>query len=315
MPELRHDELTGALVLYAPARAARPHTFPPEPRDARSSTSPDCPFCPGHEAMTPPEVFRLGKGDPDKPGWRVRVAPNLYPIVGEPDARPGATGAHEVAVLSPAHDRSFARLDAEQAFDVVAVLRARARHHLEKGRAFVQLVINHGAAAGASISHPHAQIVALDFVPPAVLTAIARTDEARRDLVESEASAAVSAGLTVVEGEMSVWCPSASVAPYEVRVAGHRCGAHFEDADDDELHVLADALRDVLARLAAVLGDAPYNLVVHGAPPGPQARWFHWYIEIQPRIAITAGFEQGTGVMVNDVLPETAADRLRAAAQ
>src|SRR5579859_8177410 len=131
MSELREDVLSGRLVLVAPGRGARPHTVAPTTAAAAPA---DCPFCPGHEDQTPPEVFRTGPGARDTPGWHVRVFPNLFPIVG-PDGAPGAGGAHEVAVLSPDHDRAFAALTDAEAVDVMTVLRGRARHHAAAGRA------------------------------------------------------------------------------------------------------------------------------------------------------------------------------------
>jgi len=297
-------------VLLAPGRAARPHTFPPARGDA-GATPADCPFCPGHEQMTPPEVCRTGSGAPDTPGWRVRVVPNLYPIVGGADAEPGATGAHEVAVLSPAHGRSFAQLDDAQAIEVLTVLRDRARYHLGAGRAFVQVVINHGAAAGASIEHPHAQIVALDFVPPAVEHALRRVAAAGADLVVADLDRAGHDDLRVVAEPASSWCPHASSTPYEIRIALGDAGSRFDDADDADLADVAVTVRTTLGRLATVLGDAPYNLVVHTAPPGAAPDAFHWYVEVQTRIAVVAGFEQGTGIFVSTTPPEAAASQLR----
>lgn len=309
MSELRRDELADRWVLLAPGRAARPNTFPPARGDAETKPA-DCPFCPGHERMTPPEVDRTGEGAPDTPGWRVRVVPNLYPIVGDEDAGPGATGAHEVAVLSPAHGRSFAQLDETQATEVLTVLRDRARHHLREGRAFVQVVINHGAAAGASIEHPHAQLVALDFVPPAVEHAMHRIQAAGADLVIADLERAGNA-LRVVDGPAPSWCPHGASTPYEFRIALQAPGARFDDAGDTQIAAVAQTARVTLGELATVLGDVPYNLVVHTAPPGVAPDTFHWYVEVQTRIAVVAGFEQGTGVLVNTTPPELAASRLR----
>jgi len=161
VPELRHDALTGRLVLLAPSRAGRPNTTsPPLPGgDRGGEAGGGCPFCPGHEHETPPELARTGDGIPDGPGWRVRVVPNLYPIVGGLGAGPGATGAHEVVVLSPDHARAFGALDQDQATEVLGVLRDRARVHAQAGRAHVQVLLNHGRGAGASIAHPHAQLL------------------------------------------------------------------------------------------------------------------------------------------------------------
>jgi UDPglucose--hexose-1-phosphate uridylyltransferase len=311
VPELRRDELGGRWVLLAPGRAARPHTFGSSAPDVPGADA--CPFCPGNEQLTPPEVYRTGGGAPDTPGWRVRVVPNLYPIVGGADAGPGATGAHEVVVLSPEHDASFARLDRQQATDVLTVLRDRARHHLAAGRAFVQVVINHGRAAGASIEHPHAQIVALDLVPPAVAQAVERFEDAGHDLVIDDVDRAGD-DLRLVDGPVAAWCPRAGSAPYELRLALRSAGSRFDEAGDADMQGFADATRSVLARLAAATGDAPYNLVFHTSPPGTRDKSFHWYVEVQTRMAVVAGFEQGTGILVNTVPPELAAPELREAA-
>jgi UDPglucose--hexose-1-phosphate uridylyltransferase len=308
MPELRRDELGGRWVLLAPGRAARPHTFGSSAPDAPGLDA--CPFCPGNEHLTPPELYRTGEGAPDTPGWRVRVVPNLYPIVGGADAGPGATGAHEVVVLSPAHDTSFAQLDAAQAAEVLTVLRDRARHHLAAGRTFVQVVINHGRAAGASIEHPHAQIVALDLVPPAVAQAVERYEDAGHDLVAADLDRAGD-DLRLADGPVAAWCPRAGSTPYELRLALRAGGSRFDEAGDGDMQLLADASRSVLARLAAAAGDVPYNLVVHTAPPGTTTESFHWYVEVQTRMAVVAGFEQGTGILVNTVPPELAALELR----
>jgi UDPglucose--hexose-1-phosphate uridylyltransferase len=312
MPELRRDELTGLWALIAPARAARPYTFP-SPSAESADPPADCPFCPGHEAMTPPEVYRTGEGTRDTAGWRVRVFPNLYPMVGGDNPGPGASGAHEVIVLSPRHERSFAQLAEEEAAAVFTVLRDRARHHLASGHSYVGAFINHGSAAGASIEHPHGQVVALDVVPPVVEAALARVDAAGTDLVAAAVAAAPRDGLVVVDGPAPAWCPAASSAPFEIRVAHRSTGARFDEATDAEVAVVARTARDALARLAAVLGDVPYSLVVHTAPRGG-VRSFHWYIEIRPRISIAAGFEQATGIYVNIVPPERAAWQLREAA-
>jgi UDPglucose--hexose-1-phosphate uridylyltransferase len=308
MSELRRDELSGRWVLLAPGRAARPTTFAAPAPEARAR--PACPFCPGNEHETPPEVARTGEGRPDTPGWRVRVVPNLYPIVRANDE---GGGAHEVLIFTPEHDRSFGLLSDDGAVEAMTVLRDRVRHHLDEGCAYVQAAVNHGQAAGASIEHPHAQVIALDFVPPAVVAALDRVAGAGDDLVAAAAAAAPGRGLAVVEGPAPVWCPEAASSPYEMRVAHRSTRARFDEATDAEIAVVARALRTAVARLTAVVGDAAYNLVVHTAPPGPVG-FFHWYVEVQPRLTVPAGFELGTGVDVNVVAPEDAAVQLREAA-
>ena len=297
MPELRHDPITDRLVIVAPERAARPHTaavaLPPADRYAD-----DCPFCPGNEAETPPELARVGGGEPNCPGWQIRIFPNKYPIV----------ETHEVIAFSPDHDRSFAHLEPEDAAQILGLLRDRAAIHLADGHEFVQVSINHGAAAGASIAHPHAQLLAIDLVPPTVEDAIARLDDAGLDLLARELAEA--GQLTVVPGAATAWCPPAASAPFQVRVAHRSTRARFDEATDAEIGVVSEATLEALRRLESVLGDIPYNLVVHTAPPG-RGGHAHWYVEITPRIATVAGFEMGTGILVNPIAPEHAAAVLR----
>jgi len=316
VPELRYERLTDRTVIVATTRAARPKVFSGARASERGRAPDECPFCPGHEHMTPPEVCRSGPGAPETPGWHVRVVPNLYPIVGGEDARPGATGAHEVVVLSPDHRRTFAQLDADQALDVMRVVRDRVRVHTDDGHAYVQAFVNHGRAAGASIEHPHAQVVALDFVPPAVVASLARYRDAGSDLVADAASSAREGGRVVLDGsgDVDAWCPYAPSAPYETALAHRDASASFADASDDELRVVTRTLQTVLARVARVAGDPAYNVVVHSAP-GRDAgdTVFHWWVEVSPRLSLQAGFELGTGVLVATVPPEQTAAELREA--
>jgi UDPglucose--hexose-1-phosphate uridylyltransferase len=307
MSELRHDALSGQDVIVAAGRAARPVTVAERAVDADSGSA-DCPFCPGHESMTPPEVARSGAGEPDGPGWQIRVVPNLYPIVGGPDAGPGTTGEHEVMVLSPHHTRSFGQLDDAAAAEVVTMWRERARAHLRAGHAYAFAIINHLRGGGASISHPHAQGFALDFVPPAVEAALARVQAAGHDLVADDARAEP---FVIAREPVWVWCPRASASPYCVRVAHPAAGPHFVEADDHVVTAVAIAIRDALARLATMLEDPPYNVVLRTAPPGRAP--FHWYVDIIPRLTVVAGFEQATGILVNTMPPEHAACQLREA--
>jgi UDPglucose--hexose-1-phosphate uridylyltransferase len=308
--ELRHDRLGGRAVIVAAVRAARPHQFASAADDEQRDG--DCPFCPGHEDQTPPETARTGDGRPGEPGWRVRVFPNLFPIVGGTDAGPGTTGAHEVIALSPDHSRSLGGLDADDAVEVFLVLRDRVRAHLDAGHAFALAIVNHRRAAGASIAHPHAQVLAIDFVPPETERGLARFAAAATDLVLLDAEAGTSLLDDPAATDTALaWSPYAASSPALVRVAHRDSGPSFAHATDAEIATVARTVHDVLARVSAWLQDPPYNLVVHTAPPGAPAGAFHWYVEIAPRVSVLAGFEQGTGVLVNSMSPEQAAAELR----
>jgi UDPglucose--hexose-1-phosphate uridylyltransferase len=190
-------------------------------------------------------------------------------------------------------------------------LRERARVHTKAGRAHVQLFVNQGRAAGASIAHPHAQLVALDFVPPAVSIAVERFLAATTDLVLADQIEAIEGDAGIIFGdEVRAWCPSASASPFEVRVAALGACPTFTDASDGEVFGLAIVVRDTLRAVAAVMGDVPYNVVVHTAPIEGDAR-YHWWVEIVPRTAVIAGFELGTGVLSNTTDPAAAARQLR----
>jgi UDPglucose--hexose-1-phosphate uridylyltransferase len=225
-----------------------------------------------------------------------------------------ATGDHEVVILSPDHRMSFGRLDDIGATEVLTVIRDRVRHHLEAGHSYVQAFVNQGRAAGASIAHPHAQLVALDLVPPAVEAGLDRVVAARTDLVARELADARRDDLVVVDGPALAWSPFASGTPYGMRVAHRSTRARFDEATDAEVQVVAIALRDALAALHALLGEPAYNVVFRTAAPDRTAGEFHWYLDILPRTGVVAGFEEGTGILVNVVPPEQAATQLREAA-
>jgi UDPglucose--hexose-1-phosphate uridylyltransferase len=296
MQQLLIDALTGDQVILAPARALRPDTFRVQPQPP--STAVACPFCEGHEAETPPEVMRIGRGAPDTPGWEVRVVPNKYPIVGD-----GVAGAHEVVMFSPAHDADLAQLTTQAGADVLFALRDRAAFHLAAGLRYAQPFVNHGKAAGASIAHPHAQLVVLDMIPARVANRLQRFAADPEILVADQEH-------FISEGPAPVWSPRAPTSPYAMRCALIDAGPRFDQASDDDLRAVATALHDTVGRLHKVFGALAYNLIFETAPrdhTGP----FQWWVDIVPRLGVVAGFELGSGVLVNIVAPDAAAAVLR----
>jgi len=296
MRQLLVDELTGDRVILAPARALRPDTFrvQAEPLRARDAS---CPFCTGNEHDTPPEVARRGTGEPDAPGWNLRVVPNKYPIVGD-----GVASAHEVVIFSPAHDVDLGALADDAATGVLLALRDRSRFHLAHGRRYAQAFVNQGKAAGASIEHPHAQLVALDLVPPRVQARLDRFSPARFTNDQEHG---------VVDGTLVVWCPRASATPFSVRLALADGAARFDEAADDDMRVVGIGLRDAIARLRQVLGRVAYNVMIESAPRD-HTEPFRWWVDVVPRVTVYAGFELATGLSVNVVAPADAAAALRA---
>jgi len=175
--------------------------------------------------------------------------------------------------------------------------------------------VNQGRAAGASIAHPHAQLLAVDFVPPGVIETVHRFEAARANVVLADADAALAQGGRVEtsgdDGTL-IWCPWAGATPYETRITTMDAGPLFEDAPTGALDAVALATRRTVGALESLLGDVPYNVMVHNGPARGDHP-FHWYVTVVPRLSTIAGFELGTGVFVNMLNPADAADQLREA--
>ena len=285
------------------------------------------PFAAGHEDQTPPELYALR----DDGAWRVRVVPNLYPALapgdpdddgdplasgrGEPDlfASSPALGAHEVIVNAPDPVSSLAELEPGQVETAMSVWRERMRTHGDA--AYVHIIVNEGKEAGASLPHTHAQLYALPFVPSQVarererFTAYSDRTQGRNlleDLLQEEVRR--SERIVAIDAEAVALCPFGARAPFHLQIVPRRPAARF--SDDGPLG--GRLLHETLTRLGAVLGTLPpLNMWVRTAPRDAQR--FCWRIEIMPRLAQLAGLEIGTGVHLNVLAPEAAAERLRSA--
>ncbi len=325
MPELRIDPLSGLRVIVAGERGSRPGAWldvtPRAPIDPERD-----PFLAGHEDRTPPEVYALRAGDGS---WRVRVVPNLYPALSPGEAEPGedpltggrgepelfstrpALGAHEVIVNAPDPVSSLAELTPEQVETAMAVWRERMRAHQDA--AYVHIIVNEGKEAGASLPHTHAQLYGLPFVPAAVarererFTAHANRTQGRnllQDVVQEEVRRRER--VVAIDAEAVALCPFGARVPFHLQLVPRTPAARFSD----EGPLGARLLHEVLNRLAAVLGGLPpLNMWVRTAPR--DAERFCWHLELMPRLAQLAGLEIGTGVHLNVLAPEDAAQRLR----
>ena len=290
--------------------------------------------------------MRAGGGAADTPGWTTRVVPNLFPAlanegegddtappagggdagaftssadpllasqrVSEPDlfsSRP-ARGAHEVIVHSPEHATSMAELSEERFAGVIATWRERMRAHGDA--AYVQLIVNEGGGAGASLEHTHAQLYALPFVPATVARERERAGAYREraggnsllgDVLVEEVRRRDR--LVAIDDEAALLCPWASRSPYELRVVPRVEAPRFEEDGAG-----AAMLRRALRLLAAHFDGSPeLNLWVRTAPRG--AEQFRWHVDIAPKLTTKAGFELGTGVDINIYPPERASSDLR----
>ena len=321
MSQMRLNQLTGRWVTIVAERARRPLAFAPRER-AEFDTEGPCPFCPGNEEATPAALETIDDGG----SWSMRVIPNLYPAFegdegfavhhdGPVHVTAEGTGIHEVFIYTPDHDRSLDRLDDDTAAAFMLTLKRRFVEHSTLGHIrYTQAIVNHGREAGASIEHPHGQLLGIPFVPGEVLEeerAFARF--AGGCLMCTTAEAELSTGERVVfsNDDVVVLCPYWSGSPYELLIIPRQHHTHLQHADDDELATVGRALRDVTALLNRALGDVAYNVGFHSAPHAHSGE-YHWHIHIWPNLVSQAGFERGTGVLINIVPPEQAAETLQA---
>ncbi len=245
-----------------------------------------CPFCVGNEFMTPPEVYRLGEGEPDTPGWMARVVPNKYPI----------TDIHEVIIHGPSCSDDIEKLPVDHVAQILRVYRNRFRVHMSHGH--VMIFCNHGVQAGASLKHPHSQLV----VVPRQITLDALSREPIANIVE--------------ESEKFIsYCPEFSQWPLETWIVPKIPSGTFADLHGEDLQALAPMLSGTLRRMEKAMAQPNTPISKKSTDPFVYNYYIshsdHWFIRITPRLIHRAGFELGTGLSVNILDPATAAELLR----
>ena len=330
MSELRKDPVTGRWVIISTERRKRLSDFLLESVQPSAGNG-SCPFCAGHEQMTPKELLAFGRngGAPNTTGWSLRVVPNQFPVLrveGTLDRegeglfdKMNGIGAHEVIIESPRHEATLASLDEAAVEQVLQACRERVQD-LKRDRRFRYMIIfkNHGAAAGASLEHSHTQLIALPIVPREVRDEV---DGARSHYMTKERCVFCDIlrqetgdrrRLIAENADMVAVSPYAPRFPFETWILPRRHQAQFEDAPRHEYASLARLLGDILRRMNRALQTPPYNLLIHSAPVAEAAAdYYHWHVEIIPKLTKVAGFEWATGFYLNPTAPEEAAQVLR----
>jgi UDPglucose--hexose-1-phosphate uridylyltransferase len=329
VPELRRDPVTGRWVIISTERRKRPNDFRVERATAIGREG--CPFCPGHEDFTPPEVlaYRQNGSAPNGPGWDIRVVPNKFPalkVEGSLDRegegmfdRMNGIGAHEVIIETPAHDRTFASMTESEIDRALWAFRER-MVDLKQDRRLRYILIfkNHGAAAGATLEHTHSQLIALPIVPDFVreeINGARRHFESKQrcvfcDVIHQE----LAAGRRIIQenADIVALAPYAPRFPFETWFLPRRHASRFELAPRHEYENLARLLKGVLMRVDRALESPAYNLILHTAPFSEETdEIYHWHMELMPKLTRTAGFEWGTGFYINPTSPEEATRVLR----
>ncbi|MFH1691122.1 MAG: galactose-1-phosphate uridylyltransferase [Candidatus Omnitrophota bacterium] len=331
MTELRRDPIVGRWIIVNTSSCKKPQDFKVQPQQYEDAAN--CPFCYGNEKMTPPEIqaFRDQGSYPNSRGWQVRVIPNKFPalqIEGQLDKcgdgifdYSNGIGAHEIVIESPQHTQDLADLEPAHIEKILRMFCLRSKD-LQNDTRFKYILIfkNYGNAAGASLDHDHAQLIALPMIPKSVLEELKGSasyyefkerclfcDIIRQEVSENER-------IVIQNKEFVVFCPFVSRFPFEMWILPKAHKLFYPDIEATEISSLAKVLKEALLRLKNTLNNSPYNLIIHTAPiNGEEWPGYHWHIEIIPRVDRVAGFEWGTGFYIIPTPPELAAKYLREA--
>jgi len=328
MPELRQNFVTKEWVIISTERARRPSSFA-EPGDRlltvdRPAYDSHCPFCPGNEE-TDLEEDRLPADGP----WQVRVVQNKFPALaggGMPvhsvdgiQRSIAGVGYHEVLVCHPAHNTTLGLMQPDEVLPVFEAFQRRGRAMAQDPR--IKQVIffkNHGRRAGASLAHPHCQIIGMPVVPNSIQRRMFEVERHYKETGESPICRMMEDELLREERLVSVtehfatFVLYAALSPFHIWIVPRTHRASFLDASPEELADLARVVRDVLRRIYYGLNDPDFNLVIRSAPLNEDSHThFHWYITVVLRLSFMAGFEMGSGMHINPSLPEMSATFLR----
>ncbi|MDA8168073.1 MAG: galactose-1-phosphate uridylyltransferase [Nitrospiraceae bacterium] len=327
MPELRKDPILGRWVIISVERGKRPKDFTPVIQKKKGGF---CPFCPGNEYTTPPEImaFRPSGTEPNKPGWALRVMENKFPALDVQGQlkksgegmfdRMNGVGVHEVVVETPDHYLSLSTMSEKAVEDTLWAYFIRLTELKKDSRIkYVLIFKNEGDAAGASLEHSHSQIIGLPIVPRTVKDELqgARNhfDMKERcifcDIIDQERA---DGKRVIYENESYIaLAPFAPRSPFETWILPKTHEAAFAP-QQKSFKGLADILQRTLRLFDAILESPPYNFIIHTAPfSEEQSEYFHWHIEIMPKLTKIAGFEWGSGFYINPTPPEEAARFMR----
>lgn len=325
---LRKDPITQRWVVISPDRAELPMPgWPPQPAGLPPEA---CPFCPGREEKVGPEIHveREPGSRRNGPGWWVRVVADKYPILhiegGLEKSAEGmydsmnAIGAHEILIETPEHEQQWATLEGRQLERILWAAQQRSLDLRNDGRfRHVFWVKNHGLSTSL-FQHQHSHILATPFVPRVIDQELKGFGEYVQwkercvlcDMVKQELKDGRRILLT--EGAMVAFAPFAPRFPYEIWIVPTRHWHDFGTAPAAELRDLARTLQGTIRRMRSHLNDPAFSLVLHSSPLGEFVREeYHWHIEVVPRPMQVLGLEWGTGIYINPIAPEVAAERLR----
>ncbi len=324
--EFRQDPLTGDWVIISPGRDKRPGAHGKMAFPER-----ECPFDDPQKTgqEKPVAIYSHGKKVETPEDWTVQVLPNKFPALTPGQCGPvmeqgfhsvaAGVGTHDL-VITRDHNKHFANFTDQEMAEVIMAYRDRYRDLTEDlCNKYVLIMHNHGVLAGASIFHNHSQIISLPIIPPQLTRMFSRCDDYFKKTGKRLASELLDEELAenkriVCQNNTFVaYCPFAGRSQYQVRISRRESQPNFGLLADDEILQLASVVREVFARLDKALENPDYSFYIHTAPDNEQDAALDWHFEIMPRFSPAAGLEFGTGVFVNTVDPDDAAEKLRSA--
>lgn len=327
LTELRQDLVTGDWVVIATGRAKRPEEFAEQKRIVvEEDPSKPCFFCYPEETGQEKDVLIYNKEDGD---WSLRVFPNKFPAFSRsrvpkhfeegPYFGMDGTGYHELIVTRD-HLKQIALLELMEVAEIIDAYQDRYIDLMNKKSVnYIEIFHNHGKEAGASIAHPHSQLVAIPVISPYIKGELDGAEQywkANKDCVYCamiEWEAEHEKRVIFENNNFIAFCPYSSRAAFEVWVMPKKHKPYFERILDQEKVELAEALQHSISQIYKALGDPAYNFYLHTSPcDGKDYPHYHWHIEILPRTSIWAGFELSTGIEISTIQPEVAAEYLRA---
>jgi UDPglucose--hexose-1-phosphate uridylyltransferase len=315
MSEIRKDIFDNSWVIFSTNRGDRPNDY--------LNGNVNCPFCPGHEMETPQEIISIKN---KKGKWTIRVVPNRYPAVSKNnlinDSRIegiynalSAYGVHEVVIESEKHNALFEEMEIEKIEEILKIYAFRYKElYKVPGVKYVMVFKNVGMNAGASLRHPHSQIIALPLVPKSVISELNSSKKFFKrnnkclfcEIIEQEKK--FKKRVVYENKNFMVFCPFSSKFCYETWIIPKN---HFSDFQNfRDYKQLAEIMKITMKALKRTFIDLSYNMIIHSSPKENSA-FYHWHIEILPKLANMAGFEWGSGFYINIIEPEKAAEKLK----
>ncbi|EKE02146.1 MAG: hypothetical protein ACD_20C00419G0009 [uncultured bacterium] len=334
MPEMRRDPITKNWVIIATERAKRPEkpSFTKDVKEEDIAHEKNCFFCSGNETSTPPEVlaYRHYNSKPDGPGWNMRVVPNKFAALNLEQEfhikqdnplqiNSYATGSAEVVIESPHHTKDLSQLRIDQIADVLRAYKDRyITLSQENSIKYILMFRNHGINAGTSISHPHSQIIATPVIPLKISEEFTGANDYFEstsrcvycDMIKMETK---ERSRIIYENEHFIsFAPYASRTPFETWIMPKFHSAKYQDLNEEQILYLSEVWKATLYKIYKGLDNPPYNYYIHTSPTQKNTdRYYHWHVELIPKLTIAAGFELGTGMYINIAIPEDCAEYLR----